>query len=79
MQTVSIHPPTGTVRSDGAQIDPLAKQKTQMPSMVNTCEMRADVFRYAWFTGRVPVHGNGKHAMQRMEESERNANEDASD
>ena len=24
-----------------------------MTEMVNTCETRSDVFRYAWFTGRV--------------------------
>ena len=24
-----------------------------MTSMVATCEQRSDVFRYAWFTGRV--------------------------
>ncbi len=36
-----------------AQIDTLAKQEAQMQDMVNTCETRADVFRYAWFTGRV--------------------------
>jgi len=40
-------------QNDGAQIDTLAKQETQMTDMVNTCENRADVFRYAWFTGRV--------------------------
>lgn len=39
--------------NDGAQIDTLAKQEAQMTDMVNTCETRADVFRYAWFTGRV--------------------------
>ncbi len=39
--------------TDGAQIDSLAKQETQMTQMVMTCESRADVFRYAWFTGRV--------------------------
>lgn len=38
---------------DGAQIDALAKQETQMTDMVATCESRADVFRYAWFTGRI--------------------------
>jgi len=38
---------------DGAQINTLAKQETQMADMVSTCESRADVFRYAWFTGRV--------------------------
>lgn len=37
---------------DGAQIDTLAKQMAQMTDMVGTCEQRADVFRYAWFTGR---------------------------
>lgn len=40
-------------QNDGAQIDTLAKQEQQMTSMVNTCETRTDVFRYAWFTGRV--------------------------
>jgi hypothetical protein len=40
-------------QNDGAQIDTLAKQEAQMTSMVATCEGRADVFRYAWFTGRV--------------------------
>jgi hypothetical protein len=39
-------------RPDGAQIDTLAKQEAQMAEMVATCESRADVFRYAWFTGR---------------------------
>lgn len=38
--------------TDGAQIDTLAKQKQQMVDMVSVCESRADVFRYAWFTGR---------------------------
>jgi hypothetical protein len=38
---------------DGAaQIDTPAKQQAQMVDMVNTCETRADVQRYAWFTGR---------------------------
>jgi hypothetical protein len=37
---------------DSAAIDTLAKQQAQMTDMVNTCETRADVFRYAWFTGR---------------------------
>ncbi len=40
-------------QNDGAQIDTLAKQETQMKSMVDTLENRSDVFRYAWFTGRV--------------------------
>ncbi len=40
-------------QKDGAQIDTLAKQENQMTSMVATCEDRSDVFRYAWFTGRV--------------------------
>jgi len=35
-----------------AQIDTLAKQQAQMAEMVNLCESRADVLRYAWFTGR---------------------------
>jgi hypothetical protein len=40
-------------QNDGAQIDTLAKQEVQMTDMVATCESRADVFRYAWFTGRM--------------------------
>ncbi|MCQ8239312.1 glycosyl hydrolase [Rhizosaccharibacter radicis] len=39
-------------QKDGAQIDTLAKQEAQMKDMVATLEGRADVFRYAWFTGR---------------------------
>jgi hypothetical protein len=39
--------------TDGSQIDTLAKQEAQMTSMVSTLESRADVFRYAWFTGRL--------------------------
>ncbi|MBC7573186.1 MAG: hypothetical protein H7244_02500 [Herminiimonas sp.] len=39
-------------QNDGAQIDTAAKQAQQMTDMVNLCESRADVFRYAWFTGR---------------------------
>lgn len=35
-----------------AQIDTLAKQQAQMREMVGVCETRADVQRYAWFTGR---------------------------
>ncbi len=38
---------------DGAaRIDSVAKQKLQMAEMVKLCEDRADVLRYAWFTGR---------------------------
>ena len=37
---------------DGAQIDTVAKQMAQMSEMVAICEARADVMRYAWFTGR---------------------------
>ena len=40
-------------QNDGAQIDTLAKQENQMSSMVATLEGRSDVFRYAWFTGRI--------------------------
>ena len=36
-----------------SQIDTLADQEAQMTSMVATCEQRSDVFRYAWFTGRI--------------------------
>jgi len=40
-------------QNDGAQITTLAQQEAQMTDMVATCENRADVVRYAWFTGRV--------------------------
>ena len=40
------------VGDGAAQIDTVAKQKAQMTDMVATCEGRADVIRYAWFTGR---------------------------
>jgi hypothetical protein len=39
-------------QNDGAQVDTLVKQESQMTDMVATCESRDDVFRYAWFTGR---------------------------
>jgi len=35
-----------------SQINSYAKQEVQMQSMVDTCEHRSDVFRYAWFIGR---------------------------
>jgi hypothetical protein len=35
-----------------SQINSYAKQKEQMKDMVNICETRSDVFRYAWFIGR---------------------------
>ncbi len=38
--------------SGPARIDSIAKQKAQMSEMVDVCETRADVTRYAWFTGR---------------------------
>jgi hypothetical protein len=40
-------------QNDGAQVTTLAEQESQMTNMVATCEARADVFRYAWFTGRL--------------------------
>ena len=40
-------------QQDGAQISTLAEQEKQMTEMVATLENRSDVFRYAWFTGRV--------------------------
>lgn len=39
--------------ADGAQVDSAARQQAQMKEMVSVCESRADVFRYAWFTGRL--------------------------
>jgi hypothetical protein len=38
---------------DAAAITTLAGQETQMDSMVTLLEGRSDVFRYAWFTGRL--------------------------
>ncbi len=38
---------------DSAAITTLAQQEAQQQDMVNTCETRSDVFRYAWFSGRV--------------------------
>jgi len=35
-----------------SQINSYAKQEAQMREMVNICETRDDVFRYAWFYGR---------------------------
>jgi O-glycosyl hydrolase len=35
-----------------SQINSYAKQEAQMQEMVNICETRSDVFRYAWFYGR---------------------------
>jgi Glycosyl hydrolase catalytic core len=40
------------VGDGNAAIDSLEKQMAQMTEMVKLCEDRADVFRYAWFTGR---------------------------
>lgn len=40
------------VGDGSAAIDTVAKQKAQMKDMVATLEARADVYRYAWFTGR---------------------------
>jgi hypothetical protein len=47
---------------DGAaQIDTAAKQMAQMADMVGTCEARPDVFRYAWFTGRLGANDQDVH------------------
>jgi hypothetical protein len=40
-------------QNDGAQITTQDEQEKQMTAMVATCESRVDVFRYAWFTGRL--------------------------
>ena len=40
-------------QNDGAEINTVAKQEAQMTDMVATCESRSDVFRYAWYTGRL--------------------------
>jgi hypothetical protein len=40
-------------QNDGSQITTLGAQQAQMTDMVATCESRVDVFRYAWFTGRL--------------------------
>jgi O-glycosyl hydrolase len=39
-------------RADGRQVDTLQQQARQMADMVETCEARVDVVRYAWFIGR---------------------------
>jgi hypothetical protein len=38
--------------ADDWTIDTVQKQRAAMVDMVAICESRADVFRYAWFTGR---------------------------
>jgi hypothetical protein len=43
-----------------SQINSYEKQKAQMTDMVNTCETRTDVFRYAWFIGR-GTYPDAKH------------------
>jgi hypothetical protein len=43
---------SGHARADGGPTDSIERQQAQMAEMVATCESRADVFRYAWFTGR---------------------------
>jgi len=40
------------VGDGAAAVDSAQKQIEQMTAMVETCESRADVERYAWFTGR---------------------------
>ncbi|HEY4084103.1 MAG TPA: glycosyl hydrolase [Burkholderiaceae bacterium] len=45
-------------QTDGAQIDTADKQKAQLADMVAVCEGRADVQRYAWFTGRMGSGGS---------------------
>jgi len=40
-------------QDDGTQVTTMAEQQAQMTAMVATCESRSDVFRYAWFTGRL--------------------------
>jgi Glycosyl hydrolase catalytic core len=40
------------VGDGAAAIDSAAKQLAQLQAMVDLCESRSDVFRYAWFTGR---------------------------
>jgi len=44
-----------------AQVDTVEKQMAQMTEMVALCESRADVFRYAWFTGRWTQGGDPHH------------------
>lgn len=48
------------VGDGSAAIDSFDKQKAQMTEMVALCESRADVFRYAWFTGRGGADLNDK-------------------
>ena len=44
--------------ADDWKIDTSDKQKVAMSSMVSLCESRADVYRYAWFTGRWTKDGD---------------------
>lgn len=44
-----------------AAIDTLEKQKRQMTEMIAICEERADVHRYAWFTGRLGANDQDVH------------------
>ena len=48
------------VGDGSAAVDSLDKQKAQMTEMVALCESRADVVRYAWFTGRGGADLDGK-------------------
>lgn len=48
------------VGDGAAAIDSFDKQIVQMTEMVKLCEDRADVFRYAWFTGRGGADLNDK-------------------
>ena len=41
-----------------AQINSYQKQAVEMQKMVDTCETRSDVFRYAWFIGRGTLPDN---------------------
>jgi hypothetical protein len=54
---------------DGAaQIDSVAKQAAQMTEMVAVCEGRADVYRYAWFTGRLGANDKDVHFTSLLKE-----------
>jgi hypothetical protein len=53
-------------RPDGGQVDSPERQAAQMTDMVAVCESRADVFRYAWFTGRV---GDDAHASSLLSQA----------
>jgi hypothetical protein len=52
-----------------AAIDTLDEQKAQMTEMIGICEARDDVFRYAWFTGRLGANDKDVHYTSLLAET----------